>query len=130
MGMMRNNAADIKLAVDAMELSFERDYIAAYVIGTRDSDFTPLVHKLPELNKRVIGIGIEAATSKLLPPACDEFLFYERLPGVDGSTPKTRRRRPSKTKAPDEPEEATTKSTDLSTLDVLVTQTLSGLKRR
>ena len=89
MGAVRKNAADIKMAVDAIELSFERDYITTFVICTGDSDFTPLVGKLRELNKRVIGVGLEASTSKLLPPACDEFLFYERLEGVNA--PSTRR---------------------------------------
>ncbi len=83
MGSVRKNAADIKMAVDAVELCFEREYITTYVLGTGDSDFTPLVHKLRELNRRVIGIGVEASTSALLPAACDEFLFYERLDGVD-----------------------------------------------
>ena len=83
MGSVRKNAADIKMAVDAIELCFERDYITTFVLGTGDSDFTPLVHKLRELNRRVIGIGVEASTSTLLPPACDEFLFYERLEGVE-----------------------------------------------
>src|SRR5690625_3855477 len=83
MGVVRKNAADIKLAVDAVELSFERDYITTFVIGTGDSDFTPLVDKLRSLNKSVIGVGLQASTSALLPPACDEFLFYERLEGVD-----------------------------------------------
>ena len=83
MGASRKNAADIKMAVDAVELSFERDYITTFVIGTGDSDFTPLVHKLRELNKRVVGIGLRASTSRLLPPACDEFLFYEGLEGVE-----------------------------------------------
>ncbi|MDP8969682.1 MAG: NYN domain-containing protein [Actinomycetota bacterium] len=82
MGAVRKNAADIKLAVDAIELSFERDYITTFVICTGDSDFTPLVAKLRSLNKRVIGVGMQASTSALLPPACDEFLFYERLEGV------------------------------------------------
>src|SRR4026207_760570 len=50
MGTVRKNAADIKLAVDAIELSFEREYITTFVIGTGDSDFTPLVHQLRELN--------------------------------------------------------------------------------
>ena len=59
MGTSRKNAADIKLAVDAIELSFERDYLTTFVIGTGDSDFTPLVHKLREMNKRVIGVGVE-----------------------------------------------------------------------
>lgn len=82
MGASRKNAADIKLAVDAMELAFERDYVTTFVICTGDSDLTPLVHKLRELDKRVIGIGVKDSTSKLLPPACDEFLFYDRLEGV------------------------------------------------
>ena len=90
MGMVRKNAADIKMAVDAVELSFERDYITTFVLGTGDSDFTPLVHKLRELNKRVIGIGVEASTSALLPAACDEFLFYERLEGIEAKKPAKR----------------------------------------
>jgi len=132
---VRKNAADIKMAVDAIELCFERDYITTYVLGTGDSDFTPLVHKLRELNRRVIGIGVEASTSALLPPACDEFLFYERLEGVelrdDKRTPSRARRAK---KAPpveesvgeDEPAAAPGQEADLG---VLVTQTLSGLSR-
>jgi uncharacterized LabA/DUF88 family protein len=90
LGAVRKNAADIKMAVDAVEMSFERGYITTFVICTGDSDFTPLVHKLRSLNKRVIGVGLQASTSKLLPPACDEFLFYERLEGVN--LPERKRR--------------------------------------
>ncbi len=79
MGKARKNSADIKLVVDAIELAFERSYITTFVLGTGDSDFTPLVHKLRELDKRVIGVGVEGSTSNLLPAACDEFLFYDRL---------------------------------------------------
>ena len=96
LGTVRKNAADIKMAVDAVELVFERDYITTFVICTGDSDFTPLVNKLRELNKRVIGVGLEASTSKLLPPACDEFIFYERLEGVDIPTKKDRRSKKSR----------------------------------
>ncbi|WP_300009187.1 NYN domain-containing protein [Pseudonocardia sp.] len=85
MGASRKNAADIKMAVDAVEMAFERGFITTFAIGTGDSDFTPLVHKLRELDKRVIGIGVQSSTSALLPPACDEFLFYDRLPGVEPS---------------------------------------------
>ncbi len=88
LGAVRKNAADIKMAVDAVELSFERGYITTFVIATGDSDFTPLVDKLRALNKFVIGCGLEGSTSGLLPPACDEFLFYERLEGVDLSKPR------------------------------------------
>ena len=137
MGHMRKNAADIKMAVDAVELSFERDSITTFVIGTGDSDFTPLVHKLRELNKRVIGIGIEASTSALLPPACDEFLFYERLEGVEVTKPKRSRGGSGRAKAAPaaEPEEA---EGDVDTVAArgeprdyaeLVTQTLAGLER-
>jgi uncharacterized LabA/DUF88 family protein len=94
MGASRKNSADIKLCVDALEMAFERDYVTTFVICTGDSDFTPLVHKLRELNKRVIGVGIKESTSRLLPPACDEFLYYEALEGVD--VPAERRRRGSK----------------------------------
>ncbi len=137
MGAVRKNAADIKMAVDAVELSFERDYVTTFVLGTGDSDFTPLVHKLRELNKRVIGVGVEASTSALLPPACDEFLFYERLEGVDPAPrPRTRRggRRstaaPAATaEAPEAPEPRAATRPDDTNLGVLVTQTLAGLER-
>ena len=92
MGGSRKNAADIKMAVDAIELAFERGFITTFAIGTGDSDFTPLVHKLRELDKRVIGIGVQSSTSALLPPACDEFLFYDRLPGVEPARPPRRGR--------------------------------------
>ncbi len=85
MGASRKNAADIKMVVDAVEMAFARGFITTFAIGTGDSDFTPLVHKLRELDKRVIGIGVQSSTSALLPPACDEFLFYDRLPGVEPS---------------------------------------------
>ncbi|WP_238588939.1 NYN domain-containing protein [Pseudonocardia sp. HH130629-09] len=94
-GGSRKNAADIKLAVDAIELAYERGFITTFAIGTGDSDFTPLMHKLRELDKRVIGIGVQSSTSALLPPACDEFLFYDRLPGVEPTqapAPPRRRR--------------------------------------
>ena len=138
MGHLRKNAADIKMAVDAIELSFERDYITTFVIGTGDSDFTPLVHKLRELNKRVIGIGIEASTSALLPPACDEFLFYERLEGVEVTKPKrasrggSGRAKAAPAAAPADLEadaDATVTAGEPRDFGVLVTQTLAGLER-
>ncbi len=87
MGASRKNAADIKMVVDAIEMAFERDYITTFAICTGDSDFTPLVHKLRELNKNVIGVGVRNSTSAMLPPACDEFLFYDSLDGVDPHAP-------------------------------------------
>jgi uncharacterized protein (TIGR00288 family) len=79
---VRKNAADIQMAVDAMELALTRDFVSTFVIVSGDSDFTPLVSKLRELNKRVIGVGLKGSTSAMLPPACDEFIFYDRLEGI------------------------------------------------
>ena len=137
MGTSRKNAADIKMAVDALVLAFEREYISTFAICTGDSDFTPLVHKLRELNKRVIGVGVEKSTSALLPPACDEFLYYDRLEGVDIPSTRTRRGRPTRTAAPDEqhlehepePQPAAEEPAhDVDTLAVLVAQTVAGLQ--
>lgn len=116
MGATRKNAADIKMAVDAIELAFERDYVTTFVICTGDSDFTPLVHKLRELNKKVIGVGVKASTSALLPPACDEFLFYENLEGIDP-------------RPPDKAGDSTGDSSAPPQLEALITTTLAGLGR-
>ena len=62
-GAVRKNAADIKLAVDAMELAYERGFVSTFVIASGDSDFTPLVAALRALNRRVIGIGVKGSTS-------------------------------------------------------------------
>jgi uncharacterized protein (TIGR00288 family) len=122
MGMVRKNAADIKMAVDAVELAFEREYVTTFVICTGDSDFTPLVHKLRELNKRVIGVGVKGSTSAMLPPACDEFLFYESLEGVEPQA--TAAAEPA---APDVGDEVPSRGEV--DLESLVTRTLSGLQR-
>jgi uncharacterized protein (TIGR00288 family) len=137
MGAVRKNAADIKMAVDAIELSFERDYITTFVLGTGDSDFTPLVHKLRELNRRVVGIGVEASTSALLPAACDEFLFYERLEGVEPrAMPKRTTRRgsgrtttPAREEPRDETDAESVAPAEETDVDALVTRTLAGLSR-
>ncbi|MET8090454.1 PIN domain-containing protein [Micromonospora sp. NPDC005220] len=140
MGASRKNAADIKMAVDAIELAFERDYISTFVICSGDSDFTPLVHKLRELNKRVIGVGVEGSTSGLLPPACDEFLYYDRLEGVDIPPTRRGRARPTTRQAgaeqrPTEPEpeaehrpQDAEPDRDVDTLAVQVAQTVAGLQ--
>jgi hypothetical protein len=136
MGASRKNAADIKMAVDAMELAFERDYISTFVLCTGDSDFTPLVDKLRGLNKRVIGVGVEKSTSALLPPACDEFLYYDRLEGVEAPPARTRGGRPARSAEQDKrkPEPAPVEPTpteparDGDALAVLVAQTVAGLQ--
>lgn len=119
MGATRKNAADIKMAVDAIELAFEHEYVTTFVICTGDSDFTPLVHKLRELNKKVIGVGVKGSTSNLLPPACDEFLFYDNLEGVDPRTPAPRKADNGAAETASEPPD----------LETLITTTLGGLER-
>lgn len=78
-GMQSKNRADIALAVDAMELAYTRNYVDTFVILSGDSDFTPLVMRLKELNKRVIGCGTRRSTSRLIAESCDEFFFYDTL---------------------------------------------------
>ena len=73
------NSADIRLVVDAMDMSFQKEHVNAFVIASGDSDFSPLVSKLKENNKYVIGLGVKNSTSDLLIENCDEFIFYEDL---------------------------------------------------
>ena len=107
------------MAIDAIELALERDYISTFVISTfvictGDSDLSPLVQKLRELDRQVIGVGIRQSTSKLLPPACDEFMFYDNLVSDSDDEPKKKSRKSSDTPTP---------TSDIS----LVTSTLAGL---
>src|SRR5437764_15424347 len=73
------NSADIRLAVDAMAMSYSKEHIDVFVIASGDSDFSPLVSKLKENDKFVIGIGLKNSSSDLLIDNCDEFIFYEDL---------------------------------------------------
>ncbi len=73
------NSADIRLVVDAMDMSLQKEHINCFVIASGDSDFSPLVSKLKENNKYVIGFGVKNSTSDLLMDNCDEFIFYEDL---------------------------------------------------
>lgn len=73
------NSADIRLVVDAMDLSWSKEHIDTFVIVSGDSDFSPLVAKLKENGKHVIGLGMRESTSPLLANGCDEFIYYEDL---------------------------------------------------
>ena len=77
--MAGKNSADIRLCVDALDLSYSKPHIDTFVILSGDSDFSPLVSKLRENNKHVIGVGMKASTSALLRDNCDEFIYYEDL---------------------------------------------------
>ena len=139
-GAVRKNAADIKLAVDAIQLAYERGFVSTFVICSGDSDFTPLVAALRALNRRVIGIGVKGSTSGLLPPACDEFLFYDRLSGVGDQEVRAPKRnggtrngngqgKAAKASKRDEDGRSPAPTRDLHELQRMLTQTLAGLKQ-
>ena len=93
------NSADIKLVVDAMELAAAKEYVTIFVIASGDSDFTPLVSKLKENDKYVIGVGVKNSTAVGLSSNCDEFIYYEDLVRQPKSTPKVIAQLPEKKKA-------------------------------
>jgi uncharacterized protein (TIGR00288 family) len=92
------NSADIRMVVDALDLCYTKPHVDTFVVISGDSDFSPLVAKLRENNKLVIGIGVKNSTSDLLTRACDEFIYYDDLVREDAS--KKRRRAPKAAKAP------------------------------
>lgn len=81
-GQTGKNSADIRLCVDAMDLAYSKEHIQTFVVVSGDSDFSPLVSKLKELGKHVIGLGTQGSTSNLLRDNCDEFIYYEDLENV------------------------------------------------
>lgn len=80
------NSADIRLCVDAIDLAYSKEHIDTFVVVSGDSDFSPLVSKLKELGKHVIGIGMTESTSALLRDNCDEFIYYEDLAPKQGAS--------------------------------------------
>src|SRR5438128_4858951 len=93
------NSADIRLCVDAMDLAYSKEHINTFVIVSGDSDFSPLVSKLKELGKHVLGLGMQESTSDLLRDNCDEFIYYEDLgqapaltPHINAQLPETKRK--------------------------------------
>ena len=93
------NSADIRLCVDAMDLAYSKEHIDTFVIVSGDSDFSPLVSKLKENGKHVIGLGMQQSTSELLRDNCDEFIYYEDLaeeptlgPSINPQLPETKRK--------------------------------------
>ncbi|MGB0618070.1 MAG: NYN domain-containing protein [Myxococcota bacterium] len=77
--MSGKNSADIRMVVDALDLCYSKEHIEVFALLTGDSDFSPLVSKLKENHKRVIGCGVKNSTSGLLMGSCDEFLYYDDL---------------------------------------------------
>jgi uncharacterized protein (TIGR00288 family) len=97
--MSGKNSADIRMVVDALDLCYTKAHVDTFVVVSGDSDFSPLVSKLRENNKIVIGIGVKSSTSDLLIANCDEFIYYDDLVRKDEQR-RGRKKAPSKQTAP------------------------------
>jgi len=94
------NSADIRMVVDALDLCYTKAHVDTFVIVSGDSDFSPLVSKLRENDKAVIGVGVKQSSSDLLVNNCDEFIYYDDLVREkEGSRRASTRRKPAKAKS-------------------------------
>jgi len=132
--MSGKNSADIRMVVDALDLCYTKSHVDTFVIISGDSDFSPLVSKLRENDKLVIGVGVKSSTSDLLTANCDEFIFYDDL--VRDSEKKTQRKqraskkksRKSRKKTPEKSENAGEEERRQEGFD-LVLETIEALYR-
>ncbi len=122
------NSADIRMVVDALDLCYTKSHVDTFVIISGDSDFSPLVSKLRENDKTVIGMGVKKSTSDLFIGNCDEFLYYDDLVRAERPAPRPRRAT-AKTPAPAPPatEEAAEGPSPDRALE-MVSQTLEALR--
>ncbi|MBI4741008.1 MAG: NYN domain-containing protein [Betaproteobacteria bacterium] len=107
------NSADIRLVVDALDLCYTKSHVNTFVIVSGDSDFSPLVSKLRENAKYVIGVGVKQSTSDLLIANCDEFIFYDDLVRESQRTAAKRDKRDGQPAARRSPEEETRRKEEL-----------------
>jgi uncharacterized protein (TIGR00288 family) len=89
--MSGKNSADIRMVVDALELCYMKEHLDMFALVSGDSDFSPLVSKLKENNKRVLGCGVRRSSSDLLINNCDEFIFYDDLEKKAAAPPRRRK---------------------------------------
>ena len=126
------NSADIRMVVDALDLCYTKGHVDTFVIVSGDSDFSPLVSKLRENAKKVIGVGVKNSTADLFISNCDEFLYYDDLVRVVApARPRTRRVEPAiaaTAATPVKPDEADAKGPTVSDAFELVTKTFEALK--
>jgi uncharacterized protein (TIGR00288 family) len=94
------NSADIRMVVDALDLCYTKPHMDTFVIISGDSDFSPLVSKLRENNKTVVGVGVKQSTSDLFINNCDEFIFYDDLVRVTRKRTVTPRKPPANSASP------------------------------
>ncbi len=133
------NSADIRMVVDALDLCYTKAHVDTFVIISGDSDFSPLVSKLRENNKLVIGVGVKKSTSDLLMANCDEFIYYDDLVREEEAKKRTAKKRPAKpaaakgaqkpeSKAPAEEEDRKQEALDLAleTIEALIAERGAG----
>ena len=133
------NSADIRMVVDALDLCYTKSHVDTFVIISGDSDFSPLVSKLRENNKLVIGVGVKKSTSDLLMANCDEFIYYDDLVREEETKKRAAKKRPTKpatakggqkpeSKAPAEEEDRKQEALDLAleTVEALVAERGAG----
>ena len=102
--MSGKNSADIRMVVDALDLCYTKSHVDTFVIISGDSDFSPLVSKLRENNKTVIGVGVKQSSSDLLISNCDEFIYYDDLVREKPRRQSQARRKPAAAASPETPD--------------------------
>ncbi len=116
------NSADIRMVVDALDLCYTKSHVDTFVVISGDSDFSPLVSKLRENNKHVIGVGVKNSSSDLLIANCDEFIYYDDL-----VRKKKKAKKPPRKPAPKEPKSTVTETGAKEDALDLVMETLEAL---
>jgi len=113
--MSGKNSADIRMVVDALDLCYTKSHVDTFVVISGDSDFSPLVNKLRENNKTVVGVGVKNSTSDLLISGCDEFIYYDDLVRGENRARGARREKTAKAaaKAPASPDDRRQEGIDL-----------------
>jgi uncharacterized protein (TIGR00288 family) len=120
------NSADIRMVVDALDLCYTKTHVDTFVIISGDSDFSPLVSKLRENNKDVIGVGVKNSTSDLLIANCDEFIYYDDLVREQAKPRRAARKKAPEGSDGDKKQEAF--DLVLSTIDALTSERGAGDK--
>ena len=123
------NSADIRMVVDALDLCYTKSHVDTFVIISGDSDFSPLVSKLRENDKVVIGVGVKSSTSDLLIANCDDFIFYDDLVRESGK-PRRGQRKPQARKAGKKSTLKTEDDKQQDALDLVVETVEALLKER
>jgi len=123
------NSADIRMVVDALDLCYTKAHVDTFVIVSGDSDFSPLVSKLRENNKNVIGVGVKNSSSDLLIANCDEFIYYDNLVRKKKKAKKPARKPPAKGPKPQAHESGSKEDAEALTQEALdlVMETLEAL---